>query len=236
MRTLRYGDTGPLVQLLQTALRRAGFDSLNTDGIFGVKTRAAVTEFQMCRGLSADGIAGGATHRALMPFYLGYTVHTVRQGDTLYKIAMEHGSTLRAVETANPSLNPMNLRIGSTVIVPLPFRVVPENIAFGSTALKYSVLGLAARYPFLRVGEIGKSVMGKPIYSITAGNGGNRVLYNGAHHANEWITVPLILKFTEELADAKAAGKNIYGIPAEKIFKVSTLSIVPAVNPDGIDH
>lgn len=235
MELLRYGDRGPLVELLQTALNRAGYDTGGVDGIFGARTLRAVRAFQTANGLNADGIVGPMTRRALMPYYLGYTTHTIRRGDTLYNIARMHGSTVRAIETANPGLDPFNLRIGSQIIVPLPFDVVPTNISFGSTAAGYSVRGLAARYPFLTVGEAGNSVMGKPLYYLRAGTGSNTVMYNAAHHANEWITTPVLLKFLEDLSAAYIAGGNIYGIPARNIFSDSSIYIVPQVDPDGVD-
>lgn len=39
MRILKYGSTGPAIELLQLALDRAGFGELALDGIFGTKTK-----------------------------------------------------------------------------------------------------------------------------------------------------------------------------------------------------
>ena len=70
--------------------------------------------------------------------------------------------------------------------------MVPTNINYGSTLIGFIVRGLSARYP-LNVGEMGRSVTGKPYYISTGA--GDRVFYNASHHANEWITTPLLLKF-----------------------------------------
>jgi len=67
------------------------------------------------------------------------------------------------------------------------------------------------------------------------GSGGGRLFCNGAHHANEWITVPLLLRFTEELAAAYARNGEIYGYNARELLSAVTLSIVPAVDIDAID-
>ena len=198
MTLLQYGSTGPTVQLLQLALIRAGFEPGPTDGIFGVRTRNAVKNFQTANGLSADGIVGPRTHRTLMPWYLGYVTHTVVRGDTFYKLAMRYGSSIRAIETANPGADPLNLAIGSTLVIPLPFDVVPTEINWGSTLIGYAVRGLASRYPFLTVGEMGRSVMGRPLYYISAGSGPRQVFFNAAMHANEWITTPMMFKYIEE--------------------------------------
>ena len=235
MRILRRGSTGPAVELLQLALNRAGFGELVTDGIFGSATDASLIRFQKNAGITADGIAGQETHRVLLPWYTGYLVHKIRRGDSVYSIAARYGSSESAIYLANPGIQPLNLRIGSSLIVPLPFPVVPTTIRYCSALVAYIVRGLAARYPFLSVGEIGKSVMGRPLWSLGIGTGENRVLYNASHHANEWINTPLLLRFTEELAAAFAAGGSIAGLNAAEILDYAALTIIPAVNPDGID-
>ena len=109
MRVLRFGSTGPAVQLLQLALNRAGYGELTTDGIFGGLTREALRRFQADRGLAADGIAGPQTHRQLLPWYTGYLVFRVRRGDTVWGIAQRYGSSEEAILLANPGTVPENL-------------------------------------------------------------------------------------------------------------------------------
>ncbi len=235
MKILRYGASGAQVAFLQTALERAGEAVGAADGIFGERTRAAVTAFQRRAGLTPDGIAGARTHRALEMWYLGYAVHTVRSGDTLFSIARRYDSTLRAVEIANPGLDPTNLRVGSRVRVPLPFPVVPEGIPIGSGALEYIVRGIAGRYPFVTADSIGASVLGAPLHRLYLGGGARTVFYNAAHHANEWITVPVLLRFAEELSRAYAYDASLFGVPAREILETATIHLVPCVNPDGVD-
>ncbi|MGN1002725.1 MAG: M14 family metallopeptidase [Oscillospiraceae bacterium] len=235
MKILSFGSRGPQVQLLQLALDRAGFGPLATDGIFGAATYAALTAFQRSRGLTPDGVAGPRTHAALEPQYTGSATHFVRPGDTFYRLAVRYGSTVGAIETANPDLDPLNLRVGAPVTVPLGFPVVPTTIDYCSELIGFCCRGLAARYPFIRLGEMGRSVMGKPLYTLTLGSGGNRVFYNAAHHANEWITVPLLLHFCEELAYAYAYGLEIYQQSARELLSRATLCLAPAVDIDAID-
>lgn len=235
MRVLRFGSVGPAVQLLQLALNRAGSGSLAEDGVFGTETRAALANFQRTRGLTPDGIAGAQTHRRLLPWYMGYALHRVQAGDTLWKIAEAYGTGLEALRVANPHAQQQNLTIGAELVVPLPFPVVPTDVNWFSGLTAYCVRGLAARYPFIATGEIGRSVMGRPLWRLTLGSGENKVLYNGSHHANEWITTPLLLKFAEEMAAAFAGGGEIFGISAAEILQYAAIDMIPAVNPDGID-
>jgi g-D-glutamyl-meso-diaminopimelate peptidase len=61
------------------------------------------------------------------------------------------------------------------------------------------------------------------------------VLYNAEHHANEWITTPLLLKFAEDLAAASVKGEKIYDQEAAALLQYASVTLIPAVNPDGLD-
>ena len=235
MRILRKGSRGPAVQLLQLALERAGFGPLDTDGVFGPATEAALRRFQAANALSPDGVAGSRTHAALRPWYTGYRLHTLRPGDSFWNLGQRYGCGEAAIALANPGLPPERLPVGMELVVPLPFPVVPTSIDYCAELVGFCVQGLAARYPFLRSGQFGRSVLGCPLWSLTLGQGARRALYSAAHHANEWITAPLLLCFVEELAAAFAVGGTVAGLDAAALLAESTLCLVPAVNPDGMD-
>lgn len=60
-----YGSQGSAVRQLQNELNKRGY-SLDQDGIFGKKTRAAVRDYQKKNGLTmVDGIAGDETWGSL---------------------------------------------------------------------------------------------------------------------------------------------------------------------------
>jgi hypothetical protein len=63
--TLKPGDTGAQVKLLQRALAKLGEAPGSVDGDYGPSTVAAVKRFQSSKKLTADGIVGPATLRAL---------------------------------------------------------------------------------------------------------------------------------------------------------------------------
>lgn len=235
MKLLTYGSRGPQVQFLQLALNRADCGPVATDGIYGYATAEAVRKFQRRAGIAVNGTATQRTHSALLPYYNGYLTHAVCRGDTLYNIARRYHTSLHAIETANANLNAAQLRIGSLLTVPLSFPVVPTGINWSSDVLDCVIEGLCARYPFLRSRIVGRSAMGKPLYALTIGNGRRKVLYNATHHANEWITTPILLRFAEELASAYAKETLLHNIPASEILKKARFVLVPCVNPDGMD-
>ena len=235
MKALKYGMEGYAVKLLQYALARAGLEPGNADGIFGRRTAKALQQFQRDQGLAADGVAGKLTWAALYPYITGYTLHRITAGDTLYQLAKRYGTTMEALRTANPALDPEGLSIGSTLTIPLGFPVVTHTIPYSSLLTGLMLKGLVMRYPFLSLHEIGRSVMGRRIQAVSIGTGTKRVGYNAAHHANEWITVPLLLRFLEEYAAAFVHESFIGGLPARELYETATLHMVPLVNPDGVD-
>lgn len=232
---IKEGDGGSLVQMVQLGLKRAGFDPFLIDGIFGGKTKSAVINFQKSRGLSPDGIVGKNTFNALRPFLTGYTVYTVKSGDSLYSIASTLGSTVSLIENANPNISQYNLKIGSRVFVPFSFSLVPTDIAYSSLLLELICEGLAVRFPFISIEVIGRSVLNKPIIMLKMGKGENKVFFNASHHANEWITTPMVLNFVEEYANSVVNATFLDSVNAEYIFNNTTLYVVPMVNPDGVD-
>ena len=63
--SLRNGDQGTDVAYVQQRLRDLGYLSGRADGIFGNATERAVRDFQAANGLTADGVVGPRTMRAL---------------------------------------------------------------------------------------------------------------------------------------------------------------------------
>ena len=63
--TYRRGSSGQTVRTIQEKLIRWGYLDGTADGIYGSKTEAAVKLFQKKNGLTADGIVGPATLKAL---------------------------------------------------------------------------------------------------------------------------------------------------------------------------
>lgn len=232
---VRYGSTGPHVEMLQLALTRANANPGFIDGIFGPTTRRALITFQRNEGLVPDGILGPATWQRLRPYLTGYITVTTAPGDTFFRLARRYGTTTEAIITANPRVDPLNLQPGQQLTIPLGFRVVPTNINYSALLVSMCAEGLTARYPFIRSGNIGNSVLGRPIFVLTIGNGSRSVMYNASHHANEWITTPVLLRFLEDYAYAYANNGSIFDTDARTLYRSATIKLIPMVNPDGVD-
>ena len=97
------------------------------------------------------------------------------------------------------------------------------------------ILDIVAAYPGCRTELLGRTAFQRPIRTLVLGNGPRTVLFSAAHHANEWITSLVLLKYAEELAKAAAEGGSFSGRPASEIWEAVTIHMIPMVNPDGVD-
>ena len=113
--------------------------------------------------------------------------------------------------------------------------IVKTDVPMTSQLLNETIDALLKAYPFLRSETLTTTAFGRPVRTLVAGEGERQVIFSAAHHANEWITAPVLLKFMEELAEAYQTGGKIWGVDARTILKYTTVHTVPMVNPDGVD-
>ena len=234
MEILKLGSSGPIVELLQSTLQKLGFYSGNIDGIFGNNTYNSVRSFQYNFGLTPDGIVGVSTWNALFPYLNGYSVYTIKPGDTLYSIARKFTTNVNRILFANANISPNNLLIGQKIVVPFN-KIVPTNISYSYSILSMNIQALKRIYPFIEVGYIGSSVLNNAIPFIKIGNGIKEVFYNASFHANEWITTPLLMNFLENYCLSYVNNSSLFGYNARFLYNNVSLYIVPMVNPDGVN-
>ena len=113
--------------------------------------------------------------------------------------------------------------------------IVPTDTPMTSRLCQEVIAALGEAYPFLRSETLTTTAFGRPIQALSLGEGERKVLFSASHHANEWITTPVLLKFTEDLAQAIATDTTLYGIPARTFLRAVTIYAVPMVDPDGVD-
>ncbi len=235
MLIFKEGDSGSYISAVQLALLRAGFNPGKLDGFFGNKTKNALLDFQRAAGLIPDGIVGKNTLETLRQYLVGYAVHTVKPGDSYYKISQIYATDIGGIENANPGVDENRLEIGGKINIPLNFPLVPTNIPINSWLCGLIAEGFTVRYPFIKLTLAGRSVTGKPIIMLSLGKGNKKVFFNASHHANEWITTSLVLKFLEDYAIGITDATYIFGKNSEYTYDTTKLYIIPMVNPDGVD-
>ena len=113
--------------------------------------------------------------------------------------------------------------------------IVRTDIPMTSALCEETIRKLLDAYPFLRSETLTTTAFGRPVQTLVIGEGERNVLFSASHHANEWITTPVLLKFAEELAQAIQENGTLYGVPARNISRAATIYMVPMVDPDGVD-
>ena len=97
------------------------------------------------------------------------------------------------------------------------------------------ISALAKKYSFLKTAKIGESLAGREITALFVGNMGNPTLFAGGFHALEWLTVSVLLKFTQRLCDAAYCDDALCDVDVTKTLATRGVIIVPCVNPDGVE-
>ena len=113
--------------------------------------------------------------------------------------------------------------------------IVNTEIPITAESCDRMIRELAEAYPFCRTEVLISTAFQRPIRTLVLGTGPRQVLYSAAHHANEWITALVLLKFAEDFAAAIASGGKIHDRDARILAQRSTIHLVPMVNPDGVD-
>jgi g-D-glutamyl-meso-diaminopimelate peptidase len=114
-------------------------------------------------------------------------------------------------------------------------QIVRTDVPYDYQTMVSDLEALKSAYPIIQSNTIGSSVLGKEIYALSIGIGQRQVYYNGCHHANEWITAPLLMQFAESYAQAYQTGTTILGWDIRYLFNHTIIWLTPMVNPDGVD-
>lgn len=101
--------------------------------------------------------------------------------------------------------------------------------------LNGTISKLKCRYPFLRTGVLGHSLCFRRIPFLCLGRAENPVLISAGFHAQEWITVLVLLRFIENLCNASQSRKPLCSIDVGAALSRREIIFVPCVNPDGVE-
>ncbi len=169
----------------------------------------------------------------------GYRIqlYTIRQGETLWQIAQQRRIAVDAILLLNSNVNPNVLRSGQQIRIPqrVISPIVQGKRSYDYAALQQDLATLVDIYPFIVRRRIGSSVMGKALDEIQIGRGTKRVHMNASFHAQEWITTPLLMQTLNEYLLALTNYSTIRGRNILPYYNATFLSLVPMVNPDGVD-
>ena len=113
--------------------------------------------------------------------------------------------------------------------------IVNTTKAVTSADVSAAIEKLLEAFPSFRSEILGTTAFQRPIQTLVLGSGPKKVLYTAAHHANEWITTLILLKFAEDYGNALKNRTPLWDTDIEKLDREVTFYMVPLVNPDGVD-
>ncbi|MEW6171740.1 MAG: glycosyl hydrolase family 18 protein [Bacillota bacterium] len=136
-RTLSMGMSGTDVEQLQTYLTDLGYYYRRISGYFDKKTRNGVISFQNANRLPADGVVNQDDYDKINQLINpeppppppppeppapppGGTLYVIQPGDTFYTIALSFNVSVESLIAANPGVDPNNLQVGQTIVIPAP--------------------------------------------------------------------------------------------------------------------
>ncbi len=102
--------------------------------------------------------------------------------------------------------------------------IVPSDVPMTWALCDRTIDALAQRYPFIETETLATTIFGRTIRVLRMGTGETQVIHSAAHHANEWLTATLLLRFAEDCAQEIEQGRD-----------TATVHILPMVDPDGVD-
>jgi len=112
---------------------------------------------------------------------------------------------------------------------------VNTSVPITAAGCEEIILEIVRTYPFCRTELLTTTAFGRSVRTLVIGEGPRKVIYSAAHHANEWITSLVLLKFAEEFAQGIQSDGEIFGVNARELSQTATVYMVPMVDPDGVD-
>ncbi|MCZ0754628.1 M14 family metallopeptidase [Anoxybacillus sp. J5B_2022] len=163
-----------------------------------------------------------------IPGYDVVTYHS-QTAETFDQIAKSLSLPVEALERMNEDR--LLLRIPRRLETP----IVNGKQNYDFTVMKQDIDDLCTYYPFMKQRVIGTSVLGCPLIELSIGRGPKKIHVNASFHANEWITTAVVMAFVNEYVLRLTNGTCPVDRSLLDYYKKVTLSIVPMVNPDGVN-
>ncbi|SDJ23125.1 M14 family zinc carboxypeptidase [Salimicrobium halophilum] len=114
-------------------------------------------------------------------------------------------------------------------------KIVDTNTTYTYEQMQGDLKQLDQEYgDLVEVYDIGDSVYDRDIFLVKLGYGEDHVLYNGSHHAREWLTTILNMNMIEEYAKGYQGETSFPTYNAKQVLDGTTIWFVPMVNPDGV--
>jgi len=174
--------------------------------------------------------------RIQIPGYVKFE-YIVKETDSIQQIIQQYHTSWEHIQLLNPKTELKALHAGQIIYLSkrVNQRLITDVNDYTYGKMLKDINELIAVYPFISKMSIGNSVLGKDIIELHIGRGKKELHTNGAFHANEWITTPVLIQFLNDYAIALTNQQPIKSLSVLSLYNQTSLSVVPMVNPDGVD-
>lgn len=163
----------------------------------------------------------------------GYTCteRKIKNGDSIVSLC----KTYHVTEDMLLLLNGEMFLTKETILIPVKINdIIVEDVDhYTYDKMSVQIEELINVYPFIQKKTIGYTVLNKPIIELSIGSGPYFTHFNASFHGNEWITSASLMKCVNEYARLLTTYYDDESLM--NTFKKMTISIVPMVNPDGVN-
>lgn len=91
------------------------------------------------------------------------------------------------------------------------------------------------KYPFLVCHSVGESVCKRKIYGLSVGNYKSKVLFFGGLSGRDVVAMKVLLKYISNVSRAFQNKTKIAGVNVSAALLTRGLTVIPCVNPDGLE-
>ncbi len=113
----------------------------------------------------------------------------------------------------------------------MKYTVTPCDLDYNTN--KRIIEDLIKEYPFLKVSIIGRTAVGRSIFSLSAGNTKNCGIYVGSVCGSDGLSGLILLLFIERLSYAIKNNHSLASVNIRKALALSGVTVIPCLNPDG---
>ncbi len=113
----------------------------------------------------------------------------------------------------------------------MKYTTVPCDLDYNTN--KQIIEDLIKEYPFLNVQLIGRTVLGRGIFSLSVGNNKNNAIYIGSVCGSDGLSGLILLLFIERLCRSIKSNHTLSSVNIRKALSFSGVTVIPCLNPDG---
>lgn len=115
-------------------------------------------------------------------------------------------------------------------------RILDLPTALSPGLLAQAVDCFAARYPALGCGELGRSMLDRPIHRLQLGRGTPCAVYLSGQSGGDAAASAVLTRFVNEYSEQLARRGRLYGVSIPYLAELRSIHAVPMLNPDGIGY